>query len=106
MGQWLGQVKVRYGMFPQGLYNINHMPIPESISIPMPDDYEDEKFLSRAYVDPKWCWWPQRCHASGRWMWLTSAYRAQYVITGPGDPAIWYRWYSNTEYLMLKLKHG
>jgi hypothetical protein len=90
-----------YGMFPQGLYNINHMPIPESISIPMPDDYEDEKFLSRAYVDPKWCWWPQRCHASGRWMWLTSAYRAQYVITGPGDPAIWYRWYSNTEYLML-----
>jgi hypothetical protein len=106
MGQRLGQVKVRYGMFPQGLYNINHMPIPESISIPMPDDYEDEKFLSRAYVDPKWCWWPQRCHASGRWMWLTSAYRAQYVITGPGDPAIWYRWYSNTEYLMLQLKHG
>lgn len=82
------------------------MPIPESIGIPMPDDYDDKKFLSRAYVNLKWSLWPRRCHASGQWMWLTSAYRAQYVITGPGDPAIWYRWYSNTEYLMLKLKHG
>lgn len=82
------------------------MPIPESIGIPMPDDYDDKKFLSRAYVNLKWSLWPRRCHASGQWMWLTQAYRAQYVITGPGDPAIWYRWYSNTEYLMLKLKHG
>jgi hypothetical protein len=90
MGQRLGQV----------------MPIPESIGIPMPDNYDDQKFLSRAYINLKWCWWPQRCHVSGRWMWLTHAYRAMYVITGPGDPAIWFRWYSDTEYLMLKLKHG
>ena len=89
MGQRLGQV----------------MPIPESISIHvMPEDYDDQRFLSRAYVNLKWCWWPQRCHVSGKWMWLTEAYRAMYVITGPGDPCVWFRWYSNTEYLLLKLK--
>jgi hypothetical protein len=82
------------------------MPIPESIGIPMPDDYDDKKFLSRAYVNLKWSLWPRRCHASGQWLWLTQAYCAMYVITGPGDPAIWFRWYSNTEYLMLQLKHG
>ena len=72
----------------------------------MPDEYDDKRFLSRAFVNLKWSLWPRRCHASGRWLWLTPAYRAMYVIHGPGDPAIWTRWYSNTEYLMLKLKHG
>jgi hypothetical protein len=89
-------------MWPGFAYN--SMPIPESISICMPDQYDDEKFLSRAYVNLKWCWWPQRCHVSGRWLWLTDAYRAMYVITGPGDPCIWIRWYSNQEMLVLKLK--
>ena len=85
-------------------YKRNRMPIPESISICMPDDYDDKRFLSRAYLNLKWCWWPQRCHVSGKWVWFTEAYRAMYVITGPGDLAIWIRWYSNTEYLILKLK--
>lgn len=89
-------------MFPQGLYNINHMPIP--MEIYMPTEYDDKRFLSRSDVELKWLLWPRRCHVSGRWMWLTRAYRAMYVITGPGDPAIWYRWYSNTEYVILKLK--
>ena len=90
MGQRLGQI----------------MPIPESIGIPMPDNYDDKQFLSRSIIDLKWSLWPRRCHVSGRWLWLKQAYRAMYVITGPGDPCIWFRWYSNTEYLMLKLKHG
>ena len=90
-------------MFPQGLYNL---PIPDSISICMPDQYNDEKFLSRAYLNLKWCWLPQRCHVSGQWLWLTRAHRAMYVITGPGDPCIWIRWYSCTEMLILKLKYG
>jgi hypothetical protein len=98
----MGQVKVRYGMFPQGLYNINHMPIP--MQIYMPTEYDDKRFLSQKDVELKWSLWPRRCHVSGRWLWLTRAYRAMYVITGPGDPCIWYRWYSNTEYLVLKLK--
>lgn len=99
----MGQVKftIRYGMFPQGLYNINHMPIPE---MTMPDNYSHKKFLERAYINLKWCLWPRRCHASGQWVWLTQAYRAMYVITGPGEPAIWVRWYSSEEMLVLKLK--
>ena len=93
---------VRYGMFPQGLYNINHMPIP--MQIYMPTEYDDKRFLSQNDVELKWLLWPRRCQVSGRWLWLTQAYCARYVITGPGDPCIWYRWYSNTEYLILKLK--
>ena len=101
----MGQVKVRYGMFPQGLYNINHMPIPESIGIfVMPENYTEERFLERANTEVKWSLWPRRCHASGRWIWLTQAYRAMFVITGPGDPAVWTRWYNRKEMLMLVLK--
>ena len=81
-----------------------NMPIPESIDICMPDDYDDRQFLSRAHITLKWCWWPQRCHVSKKWMWLTPAYCAMHVITGPGDPCLWFRWYSNIEYLLLKLK--
>jgi len=97
-------MKVKYGMFPQGLYNINHMPIPESIIIAMPTDYNDERFLSQKDYRLKWCLWPRRCYVTGKWIWLTLAYCARYVITGPGDPAIWTRWYSREEMLILKLK--
>ena len=89
-------------MFPQGLYNINHMPIPELYT--MPTDYDDKRFLSQNDTDLKWLLWPRRCQVSRKWMWLTLAYRARYVITGPGDPAIWIRWYSRKEMLILKLK--
>ena len=97
----MGQVKVRYGMFPQGLYNINHMPIPEHIG---PDRYDNQRFLQRAETELKWLLWPHRCAVSNKWLWLTRAYRAMYVITGPGDPCIWTRWYSREEMLVLKLK--
>lgn len=90
-------------MFPQGLYNL---PIPESIHIYMPDEYEDERFLKRAFTNLKWCLWPRRCHVTGKWMCLTPAYRADYVISGPGEPAVWTRWYSTNEMLILKLKYG
>ena len=86
-------------MFPQGLYNL-----PMSELYTMPDDYNDKRFLSRAYRNLKWCWWPRRCHVSRKWMWLTHAYCADYIISGPGDPAIWTRWYSREEMLVLKLK--
>jgi len=99
MGQWLGQV-----MAAGFSYKRNRMPIPENIRIPMPDDYSEERFLERARPEVKWSLWPRRCHVSHRWIWLTQAYRAMFVITGPGDPAIWTRWYSRPEYLILKLK--
>jgi hypothetical protein len=87
-----------------GGLNINHMPIPENIGIVMPDEYNDEKFLSRSEPKLKWSLLPRQCHASGRWLWLTPVYRADYVITGPGDPCVWTRWYSPTEMIILKLK--
>ena len=87
-------------MFPQGLYNINHMPIPE---LNMPENYSEQRFLEHADTEVKWSLWPRRCHASGRWLWLTLAYRATFVITGPGDPAIWYRWYNRKEMLVLRI---
>jgi hypothetical protein len=93
VGQWLGQV-----MFPQGLYNL---PIPEHRG---PDDYDDRRFLQRAQTKLKWSLMPRRCHVSRRWIWLTLAYCADYIISGPGDPAVWTRWYSREEMVLLKLK--
>jgi hypothetical protein len=87
-------------MFPQGLYNL---PIPDYIGHD-PDRYNDRDFLSRAWCNLKFAWWPHCCHASGRWLWFTHAYRADYVITGPGEPAVWTRWYSSEEMLIAKLK--
>ena len=95
------KIKTRYGMFPQGLYNINHMPIPE---LTMPENYSHKRFLEQALINLKWSLWPRRCHASGKLLWFTQSYRAMFVITGPGDPAIWTRWYSREEMLVLKLK--
>ena len=81
------------------------MPIPESVEIYMPDDYTHQRFLEYCdSVELKWCLWPRRCAVTNRWLWLTLAYRAMYAITGPGDPAIWYRWYCREEMLLLKLK--
>ena len=82
------------------------MPIPESIRLEMPENYSEERFLKRANTEVKWSLWPRRCHVSGRWVWLTQAYCAMFVISGPGDPAVWTRWYSRPEMLMLKLKYG
>jgi hypothetical protein len=85
-------------MSPQGLYNL---PIPEHIG---PDNYDDRQFLQRAQTELKWSLVPRRCHISSRWIWLTLAYCADYIISGPGDPAVWTRWYSREEMLLLKLK--
>ena len=92
-------------MFSQGLYNL---PIPESIKLTMPDDYNEEYFLQRSNENPelKWSLWPRRCRVSGRWIWLTRAYRVRFIIRGPGEPAVWTRWYSSKEMLVLKLKYG
>ena len=80
------------------------MPIPENTGIVMPDNYSDKRFLERAITKVKWSLWLRRCHVSHRWLLLTPAYRAQYVIKGPGDDAVWTRWYSRTEMIILKLK--
>jgi hypothetical protein len=94
MGQRLGQI-----IWPGFTYS---MPIPEHIV--GPDGFSDKQFLSRASTELTRSLVPRRCHASGRWLWLTRAYCATYVITGPGDPCFWFRWYSQQEMLVLKLK--
>ena len=78
------------------------MPIPELYT--MPDEYDDKRFLSQGDTELVWSLWPRRCYVSRKWLWFTLAYCARYVITGPGDPAIWVRWYSREEMLILKLK--
>jgi hypothetical protein len=89
-------------MWPSGLYNL---PIPGYTEQHIgPDEYDDQQFLSRAQTQLTWSLVPRRCHVSGRWMWLTHAYCADYIISGPGDPAVWTRWYSREEMLVLKLK--
>jgi len=82
------------------------LPIPENIRLTMPTGYSEQRFLERACTELVWSLWPRRCHASGRWLWLTPAYRADYVIRGPGDAAVWTRWYDREEMLVLKLKYG
>ena len=78
------------------------MPIP--MQIYMPTDYTDKRFLSQDDTELVWSLWPRRCHVSGKLLWFTQAYHAMFVITGPGDPAVWTRWYSTEEMLVLKLK--
>lgn len=77
------------------------MPIPE---LTMPENYSHKRFLERALVNRKWSIWPRRCSVSQRWVWFTRAYCATYAIHGPGEPAVWVRWYSDQEMLVLKLK--
>jgi hypothetical protein len=77
------------------------MPIPEFIG---PKNYDHKRFLSQGRNQLAWSLWPRRCAITGKWIWLTPAYRVQYIITGPGDPVIWTRWYSRDEMLVLKLK--
>jgi hypothetical protein len=93
VGQWLGQV-----MWPGFTYS---MPIPELVG---PENYDHKRFLSQGYNQLCWSLWPRRCAVSNKWLWLTQAHRTMYIITGPGDPAIWVRWYSRQEMLLLKLK--
>jgi hypothetical protein len=52
----------------------------------------------------KWCWWPKKCHASGRMLWLTRAYHTVRMIIGPGEPVFEHYWYSQQEFLLLQLK--
>lgn len=94
MGQRLGQVKVRYGMFPQGLYT---MPIPGMTE-------EFDLFNERAKFEYLWSFWPRRCYVTGRLLFGTLAVRGRAMWTGPGEPVIEDRWYDRNEAVILMLK--
>ena len=82
------------------------------------DQYDN--FANRAVFKYQRCWWPRRCHATGRWLFGTVAVRGYVnntnvklpqrldvpqsnVYLAPGlDPEE--RWYHRDEGLMLMLK--
>jgi hypothetical protein len=89
-------------MFPQGLHNINHMPIPERIDR---IDRLDGAFYLRASWTLCRVVWPQRCRISGRGLWPgTLAYRGRAVWTGPGKDAVEDHWHDRNEHLIWQLK--
>jgi len=47
---------------------------------------------------------PQRCHITGKRLWLKNAYKQTAMITGPGEPVFEYRWYDKDEFLIARLK--
>jgi hypothetical protein len=92
MGQWMGQVKVRYG---------NHMP-----PIPGMDQTYDtyDSFYNRAIWKLKFLWLPKRCALSNHWLWLCWAYQGLAVWTGPGTPVLELRYHGPVEHIIWKLK--
>ena len=52
----------------------------------------------------KFVFFPKRCHASGKLLWLELAYRKTAMWIGPGDAIFEHRWYSKLEYIIEQLK--
>ena len=88
------EVKVRYGMYPQGLYNMSISGM----------DWMHESFYGKARWELKFLLWPRRCELSNRWLWLCNAYKGTAGWSGTGEPAYEYRYHSTVEHLLWKLK--
>jgi hypothetical protein len=54
----------------------------------------------------KFCFWPKYCSISGRSIWLEYAYQTTRMISGPGEPVFEHRWYSQQEFLLLRIRYG
>lgn len=66
----------------------------------------DAEFVEEAQVTWQFSFLPRRCSVTGQSLWMTHAYRARRMWTGPGESVIEDRWYSATEYIILRLKHA
>jgi hypothetical protein len=64
----------------------------------------NQAFHARAVWNVKFAWWPHRCDATGRIMWLQLAYRGRATWTGPGTDAVETRWHRYDEHLIWILK--
>ena len=64
----------------------------------------DSMFHARAQWTLEFAWWPHRCDATGRIIWMQLAYRGRAVWTGPGDDAVETRWHDRHEHLIYVLK--
>ena len=47
---------------------------------------------------------PKRCHATKKLLWLTYAYNEIHMYTGPGDTIFEYKYYDKHQYLVKKIK--
>jgi hypothetical protein len=47
---------------------------------------------------------PRRCYYTGKYIWLTKAYKGTSMLTGPGEPIFEHRWCDREQYLFLKIK--
>ena len=65
---------------------------------------DESYFMRRASMQLLWSFWPRRCYVSKKWLCFCLAYRARRIITGPGEPVIQDRWYSQAEGLMQLIK--
>jgi hypothetical protein len=64
----------------------------------------DQAFHARAEWALEFSWWPHRCDATGRIIWLQLAYRGRAVWSGPGSDAVETRWHDRHEHLIYTLK--
>jgi hypothetical protein len=67
-------------------------------------DEEYDPFDRRAEYKRMFAWWPHRCWIRGQWLWLTHMIQGEAIWFGPGTPVFEYRYYSEAEYLLQKLK--
>lgn len=61
-------------------------------------------YYKHLYWQYKFAFLPKICNVSKKRIWLTHAYRATIIWTGPGDPIEEHIWVHPHEYLILKLK--
>ena len=67
---------------------------------------DDVRFLQASKdIKAKFSLWPRKCRVSGKSIWFKIAYRVRHTYMGYDmDENYIDRWYSSTEYIILKLK--
>jgi hypothetical protein len=71
----------------------------------MPQTQSQDPFYTRMMIGTefKFSWFPEKCHLSGKRIWLKRGYRLTRILTGPGDPIFIYRWHDKNEHLIWML---
>lgn len=66
--------------------------------------YRESIWSKRASWQYRFCWFPRKCHISGRPLWLKMAYCGTLGFAGPGEPEVEFRWHDMNEHLIWLLK--
>jgi hypothetical protein len=72
----------------------------------MPQTESYDSFYNKMMIDTelKFAWLPQKCHISGKRIWLKYGYRMTRIITGPGESLFEYRWHDKNTHILWLLK--